>query len=119
MKSFKKEILFTVVALVVGIFMMSNSAMAQYKSQANLKGKITDSSSQQALTGIEVSIKTLDLKAETDMEGYFSFDSLATGTYMVSVETEGYKKWEKEVTVEEGDNTLDIQLEAKPEDGIK
>lgn len=119
MKSFKKEVFFTVFVLVVGIFIMSNSAVAQSKSQATLKGKITDSSSQEALAGIEVSIKALDVKTETDLEGYFSFDSLESGTYLVSVETEGYKKWEKEITVKEGDNTLDIQLDPKPKKGTK
>lgn len=119
MKSFKKEIFFTVVVLVLGIFMMSNSALAQDDSQATLKGKVTDSSSQQALAGIEVSIKALDITTETDMEGYYSFDSLTSGTYMVSVETEGYKKWEKEVTIKEGNSTLDIQLDPNPEEGTK
>lgn len=119
MKSFKKEIFLTVVVLVVGIFMMSNSALAQSESQATLKGKITDSSSQEALAGIKVSIKTLDVKAKSDMEGYFSFDSLTKDTYTVLVEAEGYKKWEKEVTIEEGNNTLNIQLDPKPEKGTK
>lgn len=119
MKSFKKEMFFAVVVFVLGIFMMSNSALAQDDSQATLKGKVTDSSSQQALTEIEVSVKALDIKTETDMEGYYSFDELTSGTYLVSVETEGYKKWEKEVTVKEGDNTLDINLDPKPMEGTK
>ncbi len=119
MESFKKEMFFTVAVFVLGIFMMSNSALAQDDSQATLKGKVTDSSSQQALTEIEVSVKALDIKTETDMEGYYSFDELTSGTYVVSVETEGYKKWEKEITVKEGDNTLDIQLDPKSKEGTK
>lgn len=115
MKLFNKEMLLTAIVLVFGVFMISNTVQAQSKSQQTLKGKVTDSASNQALTGITVSISAKDLSTETDMEGYYTFDALTAGTYVVSVETDGYKKWEKEVTVEEGEKNLDIQLEPKPE----
>lgn len=118
MLSIKKEMFIAAIVLMLGIFMLPDTTLAQSESQHTLKGKVTDSSNQQALAGIEVSIEALDLTTETDMEGYYSFDALDSGTYVVSVEAEGYEKWEKEVTVD-GNMTLDIQLDPKPEEGIQ
>ncbi len=111
MYSLRKEVLLFVMAMVVGIFMVSSQAVAQERTEASLSGKVVDSSTEQSLSGVEVNIEGMDESTTTDDEGNYSFESLQPGTYTVSVEAEGYEMWEKEVEITEESKTLDIRLE--------
>lgn len=107
----KKEILLSALALMLGIFMISTPAVAQEGSESQqLSGTVVDDSTDQGLSGIEVTIEGLGETATTDEEGNFSFDNLQMGTYNVVVEAEGYETWEKEVEITEESQTLDIRL---------
>lgn len=106
----RKEVFIMVCVMIVGIFMISNQAVAQERTEATLSGKVVDDSTEQSLSGVEVNIEGMDESATTDSEGNYSFDTLQPGNYTVTVEAEGYESWEKEIEITEESKTLDIRL---------
>lgn len=106
----RKEVFIMACVMIVGIFMVSNQAVAQERTEATLSGKVVDDSTEQSLSGVEINIEGMDESATTDSEGNYNFDSLQPGNYTVTVEAEGYDTWEKEVEITEESKTLDIRL---------
>ncbi len=110
---FKKRVFFSVLMLLLGVAMVSTPAIAQEnteESEPKLSGKIMDSSTQQALTGIEVNILGMEKTATTDKKGKFSFDSLEAGSYTIIVKIDGYENWRKEVKLPEHGKEMSIEL---------
>lgn len=106
-----KKMFFSAVALFLGIAMVSDQAVAQKSSTAQLLGKVVEANTQKPVSGASVKLKEMDKKATTDERGMYTFNSLKPDTYTVSVTADGYKKWEQEVEVSEKGKALTIQLE--------
>lgn len=115
---FKKKYLLTALALVLGVAMVSNEAMAQKKKKQEKKsvkvsGKVVEASSQQAISGATVKLQKADKKATTNEKGKFGFENIEPGTYNVAVKADGYKKWQKKVQVKAKDKTVEIELKTE------
>lgn len=111
MHSLRKEVVFLFLFMIVSFFMISSPVFAQERTEVSLSGKVVDSSTEQSLSGVEVNIEGMDESARTDEEGNYHFDTLQPGNYTITVETEGYETWEKEVELTEESKTMDIRLE--------
>lgn len=107
--------MFTPLALIIAVLATSAFAMNQdttvVSEEATLSGYVWDAASETVLAGIEVKIDGQDLKATTDEEGYFSFESLEAGEYTVKVEHEGFDTYEQAIVVADEPVTLNILLE--------
>ncbi|MEZ5058143.1 MAG: TonB-dependent receptor [Saprospiraceae bacterium] len=75
-----------------------------------LEGKVTDENGQ-ALQGATVFIPDLKKGASTDSKGHFLIDNLNQGKYLVKFSYVGYVGFQKEITLKEGTNNFDLQME--------
>ena len=66
-------------------------------AQFSISGKVTDKLSQQALAGASVSNGTTSL--QTDADGNFSFASLPTATYTITVSYLGYSPYSSKINL--------------------
>jgi len=115
---FKKKYLLTALALILGVAMVSNEAMAQQKKKmeietVKLSGKVVKKSSKQAVTGATVKLQVAGKKTTTNKEGKFSFEDLEPGAYTVAVTAEGYQKSQKKIKVKMKDKTVKVALKAE------
>jgi TonB-dependent receptor len=80
---------------------------------AQIKGQVTDSSSNERLTGAHITIKELNIKSYVGMNGTFSFKKIASGTYTLICKFPGYS--DKILTVSLADTPvfIDIQMNQK------
>ncbi len=89
---------------VFGLFMASMPAMAQNQ---NLKGTVTDASTDEALVGVTIQVKGTAQGVATDLEGNFSLSNInPEATLLVS--SIGYRTAEVKVS---GQTVLNIKLE--------
>lgn len=120
MRLFKKEVLLSMLTLTLGVFLISNQAIAQEVNQeqeqeVEVTGTVMDASTDEPVSEVEVGIVEMDEWTTTDSEGSFSFSSVEPGTYTIYVEAEGYETWEEQVEVTEDDTSVDIELEPMDE----
>jgi len=95
---------FAIITLVFGMFVVS----AQEATLINVKGKVL--SAEDSSTVISTSILYEKLPYYDDMgltsanaEGYFSFHLVKGGKYNISIAEDNYKKYDNQITVEDGD----------------
>ncbi len=81
--------------------------------QLNLRGKVTDQSSQVPLNGAIVQIAGSYLSASCDESGEYALSGLRKGTYLIRVSHMGYHSVEKEIVLE-SDQLQDFALQASP-----
>lgn len=116
----KKKMLVSMLALLLGMMTAPIDVSAQDKPGVMLTGTVTDASSQEAVTGAEISVESVDTgksdQTTTGKEGQYSFKNLKPGMYIVTVKAEGYQDWQQETQIKEKGTTLDIML--KPTDGL-
>ena len=87
---------------VFGLFMASMPAMAQNQ---NLKGTVTDASTDEALVGVTIQVKGTAQGVATDLEGNFSLSNInPEATLLVS--SIGYRTAEVKVSVFVSNNLL-------------
>jgi hypothetical protein len=107
--------MFTPFVLIMAVLVGSAFAVTADKQvvleEADLSGYVWDAVSETAVAGVDVKIDGYDLKATTNEEGYFSFETLEPGEYTVKVEHEGYEAYEQVFTVEDEPVTMNILLE--------
>lgn len=108
---FKKKTLFSALILIIGVAMFSTQAVAQEKGEVELSGQVVDASTQEAVSGAQVTLQGKDKEATTGEDGSFTFESLSSGTYTVTVTAEGYQDWEQDVEVTEQGGTVQVELE--------
>ena len=82
---------------------MSNTLL----SQSKLIGKVSDESGQ-GLPGVNISVTGGDLTT-SDFEGKYQLN-LSNGNYTISFSFLGFKSVKKEITIVDGENTLDVTL---------
>ena len=75
----------------------------------SLSGQVTDSAGT-PLAQVRVSILEVERTALTDLEGYYSFSDLPTGTYAVSFALVGYAPQVRRVSLHSAPVRLDVKL---------
>lgn len=111
MKYFRKNVLFLLFMMIIGFAMISNHAIAQEKSEAELSGQVVDAATQESVAGADIALHGEGKETTTDEDGSFSFEELEPGTYTVSATAEGYEDWEQEVEVTDQGGSIQIELE--------
>lgn len=107
---FRKKVLYSMLMLIIGIAMVSTQAIAQ-EGEAQLTGQVVDASTQEAVSGAQVTLQGEDQEATTDENGSFTFESLSPGSYTITASAEGYQDWEQEVEITEQGGAVQIELE--------
>jgi hypothetical protein len=85
---------------------------------SSIEGVVTDSSDDAVLAGAIVTLRTgtgtggTTQRDTTDADGAYSFDSVTTGTYTVSVSATGYTAKSSAVTLDTAVQTVDFELVA-------
>ncbi|MCL9804572.1 TonB-dependent receptor [Flavobacterium amniphilum] len=91
-----------IVLILFGLF-MSNTLL----SQSKLIGKVSDESGQ-GLPGVNISVTGGSLTT-SDFEGKYQLN-LSNGNYTISFSFLGFKSVSKEITIVDGENTLDVTM---------
>ena len=87
--------------LFVGLFLLAQTAQAQ--GTATLRGTVTDSLSDQPVTGVSVGLQGQPGGTATDALGNFRVSSIAAGTYTLRVGALGYRAQTIPVTLAAGE----------------
>src|SRR5262245_64553428 len=103
-------------ALIVLLAMFAPARAQDYRGK--VQGVVTDSSNA-ALAGAKVTLRNVgtgvEVTRQTNAEGLYIFDFVESGTYLVTVEAQGFKKFEqRNIPVQ---NRGDITVNAKMEIG--
>lgn len=107
------SIITATLAIIVGVYQISSLGGVEKKTKSpalTLKGKVTDAVTTQLIADTQISIPAQGVSTLSDEEGKFELKHLPSGTHLVKVEAEGYRLWEKKMTLEE-DTELTIKLE--------
>lgn len=111
MNWFKKTTIFSAVILLIGMTIMAGNAIAQEQVEASLSGEVIDASTQEALSGVQLTLEGADMETTTSEDGSFTFDMVNAGTYTLTATAEGYEDWEMEVEVKEGGDSITVELQ--------
>lgn len=103
---FKIKTLILIAISLVIIF--SNSAIS-----AVVKGKIVEESSDEGLRNVTILIKELNLRANSDSKGNFSFKNVKSGEYTIEIYGSGVEKVSSKITIKDGENDLDFKVNYK------
>lgn len=91
--------------LFVGAF--SSTAFAQV---GTLTGTVTDQATGETLAGATVLITELERGAPANIDGVYRIENIPVGTYVIRYSFVGYRTVNRTVTIESGQNTVDVQL---------
>lgn len=111
MNILKKNVLFSVLMVIIGIAMVSTEAIAQDDSEAELSGQVVDAANQEPVAGAQITLHGEGKETSTDEDGAFSFEALEPGTYTLTASAEGYEEWEQEVEVTEQGGSVQVELQ--------
>lgn len=100
-----KTLIILTVTLVV---LFSTSAIS-----AVIKGKIVEESSDEGLRNVTILIKELNIRANSDSKGNFSFKNVDSGEYTIEIYGSGVEKISSKITVKDGENELDFKVNYK------
>lgn len=79
-------------------------------SQNTLSGKIVNKEDQEGLEQVSVYFPQMEKGTITDNKGEYHIEALPTGTYKVVASYIGFQTFSGNITIEKGNNTLDISL---------
>jgi hypothetical protein len=98
--------------LLLTSFILLSILITQNLYSQSIKGKITDASNSDPLTGAIVKISELKQGAASDIDGNYTIDNLKPGSYTVDITYIGYSSQKiKDVIVQDGKvTTLNISL---------
>jgi TonB-linked SusC/RagA family outer membrane protein len=94
-------------SLCFAFLLVPTFALAQ---NGTLSGRITDGQTNEALPGANVYLVELGKGASTNIDGEYRITNITPGTYTLTSSYVGYKKYETQIEIESGENTLDIEL---------
>ncbi len=106
----------------ISLFLMMSSATlcvaennpGETPKKATVSGKVIDQLTGESLAGVLVSIKGLDMKVYSDLDGNFTFNSLTPGNYTLEVKYISYSANEvQNISCTAGKN-LPVSIEIKP-----
>ncbi|MFV1883551.1 MAG: carboxypeptidase-like regulatory domain-containing protein [Balneola sp.] len=98
-----KKLLLTVVCVAF-------YAVSAFAQSGSITGTITDASTGEPLVGATVFIESLQRGAGTDLDGNYTISNLPSGTYTLTSNYIGYKKFEVSIEIGSGTLAFDIQL---------
>ena len=97
--------------LIMCLIAIPDNLFAQ--NQNTVSGKVFDDSGA-TIPGANVSIKETGKGTITDENGGYSFSNIAAGTYTIIATNVGYKTFEKQISVKEGESVVaDLLLEGE------
>jgi hypothetical protein len=100
-----------IIAVLAGSAFAVNPDKPAVLEEGHLSGYVWDAATETTIADIEVRIAGHDLKATTNEEGYFSFETLEPGEYTIVVEHDGYEEYEQVVTVGDEPVRLNVLLQ--------
>jgi len=100
-----KTLIMLTVTLVVLFSTLAISAV--------VKGKIVEESSDEGLRNVTILIKELNLRANSDSKGNFSFKNVKSGEYTIEIYGSGVEKVSSKITIKDGENDLDFKVNYK------
>lgn len=111
MKHFKRISTFgLMLMLIMGLTLTASHAqMGNMPETHKLRGIVVNADNGKALPNIEVEIAQTEFSKETAKDGTYSFNRLPEGTHTVTIKAEGFKRWKKDITLDE-DTRLKIKL---------
>jgi len=105
------------VAALAAIFMIGipKGASSQAVGAGEVRGAVTAAEDGRPLSGVQVEVEELGVRAITNSRGEFSLRSVPAGSHAVAFSYLGYRPMSSQVTVTAGEDArLDIQLEIRP-----
>ncbi|WP_242979002.1 TonB-dependent receptor [Rhodohalobacter mucosus] len=108
----KKYPLLLFVFCYIGLFLIPDSLFAQ--ETASMNGYITDSQTGETLLSANVALLEINRGTSSNTSGYYSIPNVAPGTYTLAASYIGYRRFEREITLEVGE-TLRLDIELIPE----
>ncbi len=110
---------FLIGIILLGLFYVSVYPVSEVSGE--VKGKVIDSKSQEALEFVNISVKkkgTNDLVKGTitDQSGSFSLDKLADGDYTITISFVGYKPFEQNLSIKKAAKTVNLRTVSLIED---
>jgi hypothetical protein len=118
----KKSTIMKKTILAISMFLMVSSTTlciaesnpGETMKKASVSGKVIDQVTGESLAGVLVSIKGLDMKVYSDLDGNFTFNSIDPGNYTLEVKYISYSANEvQNISCNAGQN-LPINIEIKP-----
>lgn len=96
--------------LVLSIILFS-SFIAEARQNASVSGYVKDQRTGETLISANVAFLENNRGASTNTLGYFTITSVQPGTYTLAASYIGYKLYQREITLEQGENLrFDIEL---------
>src|SRR5579862_164225 len=89
--------------------LMQRAPAVRAGNGGSLSGRIISNNKSQAVAGASVFIADLKLGAIADSNGMYSFKKLSSGSYLIEVQSIGYKTLTKNVLIH-GNSTADFEL---------
>ncbi len=80
---------------------------------AVVKGTIIEESSDEGLRNVTILIKELNLRANSDSKGNFTFKNVKSGEYTIEIYGNGVERISSKMTVKDGDNDFDFKVNYK------
>lgn len=106
--------IFVALTLFIGMLFTATAVQAQAANQGQatiLTGKVMDAETGQPVSGVTVEIEGIEKKSDTNKRGMFSFSELQPGSHTIIIEADGYKKFTKEVDLNERGKNLNVELQ--------
>jgi hypothetical protein len=96
--------------LITAIFFLTPLFCAG-QQKASVNGYISDAETGETLIAANIAIKDSRRGTSTNTSGYYTLTEISPGTYTIVATYIGFQRFEKEITLEAGENRrLDIQL---------
>lgn len=93
------------------VFTVGAFTATVHAQTGSLTGSVTDADTGEELSGATVLIIELERGASTDIEGDYSISNVPVGSYTVRFSFIGYRTQRRTVEVQQGQNTLNVELE--------
>jgi iron complex outermembrane recepter protein len=99
----------TFLLMFLGVMCMTTT----FYAQNNVSGVLIDSLTEESLAGVRVSFPELEKGTLTDTKGYFEFQNLPNGTFIIQAGLQEYKTIISKVTLAEG-QSLKLRIKLTP-----
>lgn len=116
-----KKPLFCFICLSLFMLIQAADCCSAGTPEGDLSGRVIETESQNPIIGANILLEGTMLGAATDSKGYFTISHIPPGEYTVLVTAIGYKKAEKEVHIENGQEqflSLDLDETVVLMDGV-
>lgn len=100
-------------ALTFGMCLLLGMTTEVKAQSGSITGEITDSSTGEALAGVNVYVEELERGDATGPNGLFEINNVESGSYTLRASFVGYQTYETTIDVEDGENEYNIEMEAE------